>query len=260
MFIDTHTHITWGIDDGIQTLNECIEVLHQCEEDGIERVIATPHFIPGRHDKKTVLKMVNRMQEVQNLCEQHGIKYYPGSEVFLNRDYLDMIDAKLFFTLANSRYLLCEFNVRENIGTMNRVEDRLYELCIRHYTPIVAHVERYFHEGIDIDRVRSWIQMGCKVQVNRTSIMGLHGKVIQKNAMELLENEIVHVVATDTHRTNGSRIAKLSDAYDIIQKRFGEENAQILTYYNPLHIIENEKLEDMKEVVKKKHLFFRKGH
>lgn len=36
------------------------------------------------------------MQEVQNLCEQHGIKYYPGSEVFLNRDYLDMIDAKLF--------------------------------------------------------------------------------------------------------------------------------------------------------------------
>ena len=96
MFIDTHTHITWGIDDGIQTLNECIEVLHQCEEDGIERVIATPHFIPGRHDKKTVLTMIKRMQEVQNLCEKHGIKYYPGSEVFLNRDYLDMIDAKLF--------------------------------------------------------------------------------------------------------------------------------------------------------------------
>ena len=41
MYIDTHTHITWGIDDGIQTLNECIEVLHQCEEDGIERVIAS---------------------------------------------------------------------------------------------------------------------------------------------------------------------------------------------------------------------------
>ena len=69
---------------------------------------------------------------------------------------------------------------------------------------------------------------------------------------------MVHVVATDTHRINGSRISRLSDAYEFIEKRFGEENAQILTYYNPLHIIEDEDLEDMKEVIKKKHLFFRK--
>lgn len=258
MFIDTHTHITWGIDDGIQTLDECMEALHQCKEDGIERVIATPHFIPGRHNKAIVSSMVKRMIEVQKLFNENGIKYYPGSEVFLNRDFLDMIDKKLFFTLANSRYLLCEFNVRENIGSSSRVEDRLYELCIRKYTPMVAHVERYFHEGIDLDRVQSWIDMGCKIQVNRTSILGLHGKLIQKNALTLLENSMVHVVATDTHRTNGSRISKLSDAYEFIEKRCGEENAQILTYYNSLHIIEDEDLEDMKEVIKKKHLFFRK--
>lgn len=258
MYIDTHTHITWGIDDGIQTYDECLEAINQCKEDGIERVIATPHFIPGRHNKSIVSKMVKRMIEVQKLFNEQGVKYYPGSEVFLNRDFLDMIDNKLFFTLANSRYLLCEFNVRENIGSTSRVEDRLYELCIRGYVPMVAHVERYFHNGIDLDRVNKWIEMGCRIQVNRTSILGMQGKGVQKNALSLLENGMVHIVATDTHRTTGSRISKLSDVHEFIEERFGEVNAQILMYGNPLHIIEDEIMEEMSKIERKKHLFFRR--
>lgn len=105
MFIDTHTHITWGIDDGIRSLEECNIALEQSKTDGIERVIATPHFIPGRQSKSDLNKMVKRMMEVQKIANQYGIKYYPGSEVFLNSDFLEMIDAKLFFTLANSNYL-----------------------------------------------------------------------------------------------------------------------------------------------------------
>ena len=258
MYIDTHTHITWGIDDGIQTFDECLDALNQCKEDGIERLIATPHFVPGRHNKSTVSKMVKRMIEVQKLFNEQGVKYYPGSEVFLNRDFLDMIDNKLFFTLANSKYLLCEFNVLENIGSTSRVEDRLYELCIRDYVPLVAHVERYFHNGIDLDRVNNWIDMGCKIQVNRTSILGLQGKVVQKNALCLLESGMVHIVATDTHRTTGSRIPRLSDVHEFIEERFGEDNARILTYENPLHIIEDEDLDDMIKVERKRHLFFRR--
>ena len=62
MYIDTHTHITWGIDDGIQTLDECLDAINQCKEDGIERVIATPHFIPGRHNHKKLPNLQRNLE------------------------------------------------------------------------------------------------------------------------------------------------------------------------------------------------------
>ena len=93
-----------------------------------------------------------------------------------------MIENEWFYPLANSNYVLCEFNVREKLQDSTQVEDRLYELIIRGYTPIVAHVERYFHTKIDLSRVQDWIDMGCNIQVNRTSLLGDHGRTIQKNA------------------------------------------------------------------------------
>ena len=135
-------------------------------------------------------------------------------------------------------------------------EDYLYELKVRGYRPIIAHVERYFPKGIDLDRVQSWIELGCYIQVNRTSLLGTHGDVCRKNAEKLLKEGMVHVLATDTHRSEGHRIAKLSDVYSLIEKEYGKANAILLLQENPKHIIQNETLEEMK-VIKKRSIFDR---
>ena len=258
-FIDIHNHCTWGIDDGIQTLEECKELFEQAKEDGITSIIATPHFIPGRQVEAEIQEIKERMNKANALSKQYGINIYFGSEVMLNYDFLDMIENRWFYTLAESKYLLCEFNVREKLGNSQDVEDRLYELIIRGYVPVVAHVERYFRDGLNIERVYKWINMGCKIQVNRTSLLGNHGKQIQKNAFELIKNKMVHVVATDAHRAQGTRICKLSDVYEILKKRCGKENADLLLYQNPVHILKDEKLEEMKEFKKTFGFHFRKG-
>lgn len=254
-FIDIHNHVTYGIDDGIQTKKDCKILLQNAKKDGIIAIIATPHFIPG-FDKNKIDTMIERMNEVQEISSKLGIKYYPGSELFLNGNFLDMLEKRCFFTLANSGYLLCEFDVRQNIRGKDKVEDRLNELIMQGYTPLIAHVERYFHEGIDLKRVACWIDMGCYIQVNRTSILGLHGKTIQKNAKVLLENGMVHVVATDAHRVNGSRIACLSDVYKELKDLVGQNNADLLVYENPLRVIKNIILKDMEHYAKPKHFLF----
>lgn len=258
-FIDIHNHCTWGIDDGIPTKEACQLLFEQAKEDGIQAIIATPHFIPGRQKKEDVKEMALRMQEAYQLAQSMGIDYFAGCEVFLNYDFLEMIDNKWFFPLANSHYVLCEFNVREKLKDSTQVEDRLYELIIRGYTPVVAHVERYFHTGIDLERVQKWIDMGCKIQVNRTSLLGDQGKQIQKNALQLLQAKMVHVVASDAHRTEGTRICQLSDAYEMLCKKCGEDNARLLVRDNPLHIIRNEELETMEEVKKSRGFWFRRS-
>lgn len=246
-FIDMHNHCTWGIDDGIQTQEECKALFKMAKEDGILTIIATPHFIPGRQQWEEISHMADRMLEVRDIAHMFGIKYYSGSELFLNEDFLEMVEKEWFYPLANSQYVLCEFNVQEPLSETTQVEDRLYEIIIRGYTPIVAHVERYFHKKIDLVRVQDWIDMGCKIQVNRTSLLGYHGKIMKKNAVQLFKNGMVHLVASDAHRANGHRICKLSDAYAWIKKIYGKQTADLVLEINPAHILKNEALEDMKK-------------
>ena len=115
---------------------------------------------------------------------------YSGAEVFLNHEYLDMIDSKAFNTLADSKYLLVEFDVRRNMNHNDYAEDYLYELKVRGYRPIIAHVERYFPKGIDLERVQSWIELGCYIQVNRTSLLGTHGDAVSYTHLDVYKRQV----------------------------------------------------------------------
>lgn len=255
--IDIHNHCTYGIDDGAETLRECEECLLQAYQDGIGTIVATPHLIPYEHKKTEIDTMKSRMEEVKRIAENIGIHYYFGSEMLLNGSYMEMLEDHRLQTLADSDYILVEFDVMKKLGTSYEVEDRLYEIIIAGYKPLVAHAERYFREKADIARVRQWVEMGCLIQVNRTSILGLHSRNTKNNAMALLNEGLVHVVASDAHSSEGSRTAVLSDAYEFVSKKYGGETAKILFVRNPEHIIRNEMCENITKKTKRN--WFGKG-
>lgn len=254
-FIDVHSHIAWNVDDGIENESDTLKALQIAKDDGIEAIIATPHFIPGRYDDEDFKKITNRLNELKAIGKEYGIDIYPGCEFFLNDDYLMMLDKKLFHTLADSSYVLMEFDVRKEIGSVQEVEDKFYEFIIRGYRPLIAHVERYFHKEIDLKRIKKWIEMGCYIQVNRTSLLGLGGKQSQKNAELLLNDGLVHVIGSDMHRISGNRIGILSDAYDFIKQEYGVNNANLLCIENASKILVNEEMRMIKKLDKKKGIF-----
>ncbi len=250
-FIDIHSHIAWDIDDGMDTKEHAIEALKSAANDGIKSIILTPHFVPGSQEKNEVELMQKRMNELKELGKQYSIEIYTGCELFLNDSYLDMIQKGLVCSLANSSYLLCEYDVRKDITHNPDAIDKLYEISVRNYTPVIAHVERYFHNEIDLAMVREWVENGYVIQVNRSSLVGIHGKQIKKNALKLINEGLVHVVASDAHRAKGARVEMLSDAYAIVKEIAGPNNADLLFYRNPMHILQNEEIENM-EVIKRK--------
>lgn len=244
-YIDTHCHVAWDIDDGMQSIEEAEEALKNASRDGITALIATPHFIPGIIDKNMKMSMNGRIEDLIKLGSTYGIEVYQGCEFFMNYEYLDALDEGFVNTLADSNYLLIEFDVRKNIKHNDSAEDMLYELLIRKYIPIIAHAERYFHDGIDLHRIKEWISMGCYIQVNRTSLLGHHGYTEMKNAEALLRKGLAHVVASDAHASHGNRVCMLSDVYDVIKNGYGEAYADILMKRNPNHILHNEELEEL---------------
>ena len=67
------------------------------------------------------------------------------------------------------------------------------------------------------------------------------------------------MIGTDTHRSSGNRISKLSDVYAVVGKRIGFDNADILFYENPKRILSDMDILNIEVAKKKKHFsFFRR--
>lgn len=241
-FIDLHSHIAWDVDDGIKTKEDAIKALEQAKEDGIVGICSTPHVICGKTDTNAFQNILLRQQELMEIAKEMGVYIYSGAEMFMNIDFLDSLDNGIFQTLNESRYMLVEFDLSRDIHYISYIDEYLDELFCRGFIPIIAHVERFFPTGLDLEMVENWLEMGCLLQTNRTSLMGFQGKVIQRNAHHLVKNKMIHLVASDTHRTVGNRIEKLSDAYQVVIKLTDTEYANQLFLRNPLIILDDEVL------------------
>ena len=241
-FIDLHSHIAWDVDDGIKSKEDAIKALEQAKEDGIVGICSTPHVICGKTDTNAFQNILLRQQELMEIAKKMGVYIYSGAEMFMNIDFLDSLDNGIFQTLNESRYILVEFDLSRDIHYISYIDEYLDELFCRGFIPIIAHVERFFPMGLDMEMIENWLDMGCLLQTNRTSLMGFQGKVIQRNAHHLVKNKMIHLVASDTHRTVGNRIEKLSDAYQVVIKLTDTEYADQLFLRNPLIILDDEVL------------------
>ena len=85
--IDWHTHILPGVDDGSRDVEESIKMLSELKAQGIEYVVATPHFIANAESVDEFLK--RRDEAYASLTAVAGedlpkilcgaeVKYYPG--------------------------------------------------------------------------------------------------------------------------------------------------------------------------------------
>lgn len=242
-FVDIHGHYAWNIDDGIRSKKEAKEALEVAKENGIIGIVATPHVVPGVHSPEDIQKMRQRLYELRVLAQQYQIGVFEGCELFLNHEYLDALKQKIFIPFENTQYLMVEFDVRKKLGQEYEVEEYLHEIQMQGYKPIIAHAERYFPEGIDLQRVRDWVESGYVIQVNASSLLEVHGKTIKNNAFQLIQHELAHVIATDTHRSQGKRIPRMRQAFQALSKKYDYRTVKQLLYTNPIHLLKNEEVE-----------------
>ncbi len=255
-YIDTHSHTAWGVDDGIQTFEEAQKALQMASEDGFETILSTPHIIPGKTNPEILEQIQKRQDELGALASSYGISIFKGGEVMLNSYFFDALREGWLPKINSGPYMLVEYNVRYDYHFQNLDNDPLFELSVAGIHPVIAHVERYFHQKLDMDVINDWADSGYVFQINATSLLGLDTKQSKKNAWFLIENGYAHTIATDTHRTGGSRIPCLSDAFAQVEKRMGSEAARLLFYDNPKAVIEGKPVQYIPVRKKKSFRFF----
>lgn len=238
-YMDIHSHLLPGIDDGARDFETSMEMFHIAEKNGIGAMILTPHYKPVHHNASpaTIRRLISEMEE--KLAEEKiDIRLYPGNEIYYHSEAVAQALEGGLCTLAGSSYVLVEFNPMDEF---EYIRNGLYQFLSEGFRPVLAHVERYRCMTSKTDRTEELTGMGAYIQVNAGSIMGHYGLQTKGFARGLLKKDLVHFVATDAHDAK-NRAPELEECARFLTKRFGEDYTRELLYENPMKIVRNEYL------------------
>lgn len=235
-YIDIHSHILPGVDDGSRSLEQSLRMLRKAQEEGIDTMILTPHN-KAEHKNVSVEGIHRRLHELKQAAGQEriAIELYPGNEIFYRDGVVELLDRGEVCTLAESRYVLVEFRPIEEFSYIRRA---IYELAGNGYAPILAHVERYLCMA-DLENLRCVVGRGALVQVNAGSISGRSGLRVKHLVKKMLKERLVHFVATDAH-DDEKRNAELANAAKYLYRKYGQEYADALLRDNAMRILKKE--------------------
>lgn len=191
--LDIHSHILYGIDDGSRTKEESIELLRYLEEQGVEKIIVTPHYIENTKYEATISK---KQKLIDELSKKTSIKLYIGNEVYFSDKTLELLRRKKLSCLNNSRYLLIELPMSSKIKDL---DEMIFDLTISGVVPIIAHPERYLYVQKDITYLDKLKESGALFQSNYGSLTGNYGKSAEKAIKKLLKKGYVSFMGTDIH-------------------------------------------------------------
>lgn len=217
MKIDFHSHILPGIDDGSRSVAESIEMLQMEASQGVDYVVATPHFYANsdrpdrflRRRKEAELRLREEMQKHPDLP-----KIGTGAEVFYFRGISES-EIVSDLTIENKSYILLEMpDVPWTDSMFDEIEQIYFKQGI---TPVIAHIDRYIclfrTHGIP-ERLS---QMPVLVQANAEFFLRFWTKSM---ALQMLHRKQIHLLGSDCHNLS-NRSPNLDSAYRVIEKRLG---------------------------------------
>lgn len=210
--IDFHSHIIPCIDDGSNSLDMSNDMLSNSNNQGIEYICATPHFICGEHE-------VEYATYVEKLCElqeklNSEVKIIQGLEVYINPDLPKLFRDKKIWGYNGKRYMLIELPMQQFPIYTEKV---FYQLRLLGVTPVLAHPERNFSILKNPELLINLVEQGNLAQLNAGSLTGLYGTEIRKFAEKLVRMNLIHILGSDGHN-NTRRNTDIREGFNRVKE------------------------------------------
>lgn len=215
--IDWHCHILPAIDDGSRDLDESLELVGMQRSQGVDSIVATPHFYANDETVDDFLD--RRCKSYESLLSALSdrtidlrlgaeVRYYPG---------ISRMSGLSRLRIDGSGILLVEMPM----STWGRSAiDELSELS-RQGDLMLAHVDRYF-KLVPMSTWQELHNVGILMQLNADAFTSFSSFSSRHKAISFLKNGLAQVVGSDCHNLT-TRPPKIDVAYSIIKKKFGDE-------------------------------------
>ena len=189
--VDQHSHILYGLDDGVKTQEDSLAILRYLEEQGVSEVWFTPHVMEDVPNTTEGIRA--RFEELESVY-RGGLRFHLAAEYMIDTLFEERLAARDLLTHGNDTVLVetsavaPPINLWEVLETMRKAG----------YRPLIAHPERYrYMDKADYKRLHD---MGCVLQMNLPSIVGFYGESARERALDLLDKGWYSMVGSDCHR------------------------------------------------------------
>ncbi len=207
MMTDYHTHVLPGIDDGARN-PQISEAMLQClQEQGVHRVVFTPHFYA--HRERSVARFLEKRQ--QAFAAMSGIEtpleMQLGAEVALESGLADLEGIEQLAISGTSLILLEPSYYGFQKSTLEMVHNIAAEHNLR---PVIAHLHRYvsFYSKSELEQ---FLKLNAVFQVNMDAFSNWKERQFVK---ELLKREKEIVFGSDCHNLDTRK-----PEWDVLQKK-----------------------------------------
>lgn len=199
-FVDIHSHLLPGIDDGSKNMEDTIELITRMDSYGIQNFITTPHVLGNvwKNSSDTILDKLDQVLEELEKRDMSYIKLDAAAEYMLDEEFCELLKARDLLTLREDS-LLVEMSFMQ--APVNLFE-MLFDIQLAGYKPILAHPERYGFYHRDFDMYHKLKESGCRFQINLLSLTGHYGKSVQQTAEKLIKEGMIDLAGSDTHNIN----------------------------------------------------------
>lgn len=233
-FVDIHTHILHGVDDGAGDLAQALELLRIARENGTTAVVLTPHY-RGRWRKNTPQLLRQRFEELSVEANKAipDLTLYLGNEAAHERELGDKVAEGRVLSLNDGHHVLLEFDYN---SSRIQVVEEVMALIGSGYTPIIAHAERYEIFRKNKKLAEELLYVGALIQLNADSILGKCGFGTKQVCHRLLKKRMVQFIASDAHDPE-ERPPVLQECFEYVSKRYGEDYAWALFRDNAVALL-----------------------
>lgn len=216
MVADFHSHILPGIDDGSASVEQSLQMLRREQQQGITRVVATPHFYAQQDNPRRFI--ARRQKSYERLMEALRGEDLPqitlGAEVYYFRGISEWEELELL-AFQGSRYIMVEMPMAKWTEGMYRELAAIRDK--RGLVPVVAHVDRYISPLRTHKIPEKLADLPVLVQANAHFFTG---KLTRGMALRMLKNDAIHLLGSDCHDLT-ERPPCLGEAVEIIRKNLG---------------------------------------
>jgi protein-tyrosine phosphatase len=226
---ELHFHLLPGVDDGPVDLDEAVELARLAVADGTSLVTVTPH-VRDLLRRGILDEVPARTAEVAAALGRAGVplQLLPGAE--LAHDDVAWLGDRELAAIAqgppDARWVLLEAPLFGD--DLDGFLAATAEVRARGFGTLIGHPERCAPLMRSPEAVAAERSAGARLQVNGSSLTGLHGKRARAWGVELLRSGMADVIASDAHRP--SRPSVLSAALAALD---GIPHAEAFVSANP---------------------------
>ena len=227
--IDLHVHVLPGVDDGPATLEEAVALVAAAAQAGTRTMAATSH-VSGEYPNDPARLEAARAELEAGLARAGvEVEIAAGAEIAIDR-LPALSDAELdALALGGGPYLLVESPLEPSVGD---VEGPLLELLDGGRRIVLAHPERSPLFQRDPRLLGTLTARGAYASVTASSFTGRFGKTVRRFSERLLDEGLVHNVASDGHDLR-SRSPVMTDGLARVAQAAGPARVGWLTEVVP---------------------------